>query len=149
MSQAVPAITRRRVISRSPDETAALGRQLAETLSSGDVIALYGPLGSGKTCFAQGVGRGLGVTEPITSPTFTLIQEYPGRMPLYHLDLYRLETHRELRELGLEEYFYGAGVCLVEWADHGAAFLPDRRWDVHLDLVAENHQWRSVTIRRR
>ena len=108
------------IISHSEAQTRRLGARLAALLSPGDVIALAGGLGTGKTRFAQGVGLGLGVTEPITSPTFTLVREYRGpgvRLPLFHVDLYRIADAAETLTFGLEEYLYGDGVCLIEWAD--------------------------------
>ena len=111
-------------ITASAEETLALGRELAAALRPGDVIALSGMLGAGKTTLVKGVAAGLGVTEPVTSPTFTLIQEYEGRLPLYHIDLYRIKAEDELQELGLEEYLYGRGVTLIEWPEKAAAYLP-------------------------
>ncbi len=108
------------IISHSEAQTRRLGARLAGLLSPGDVIALVGGLGTGKTRFAQGVGRGLGVTEAITSPTFTLVREYRGsgiRLPFFHVDLYRVENAAQTLTFGLDEYLYGDGVCLIEWAD--------------------------------
>lgn len=108
------------IISHSEAQTRRLGAHLAELLSAGDVIALVGGLGTGKTRFVQGVGRGLGVQEAITSPTFILVREYRGpgiRLPLFHVDLYRIGGAAEVLTLGLEEYLYGDGVCFIEWAD--------------------------------
>jgi tRNA threonylcarbamoyladenosine biosynthesis protein TsaE len=108
------------IISHSEAQTRRLGARLAELLSPGDVIALAGGLGTGKTRFVQGVGRGLGVQETIISPTFTFVREYGGasvRLMLFHIDLYRIEDVAEVATLGLDEYLYGDGVCLIEWAD--------------------------------
>lgn len=121
------------IISNSEAQTRRLGARLAELLSPGDVIALTGGLGTGKTRFAQGVGRGLGVREAIISPTFTLIREYRGpriRLPFFHVDLYRIEKAAEALTFGLEEYLYGDGICLVEWADRLQAgqLPPDYLW---------------------
>lgn len=116
------------VISHSEAQTRRLGARLAELLSPGDVIALAGGLGTGKTRFAQGVGRGLGVQETIVSPTFTLVREYRGpsvRLPFFHIDLYRIHDEAETLTLGLDEYLYDDGVCLIEWADRvGSSQLP-------------------------
>ena len=99
---------------RSPSETQRFAAELAVTAKAGDVFCLCGPLGAGKTAFAQGFARGLGVTEPVTSPTFTLMQTYTsGRLPLYHFDLYRTEG---VINLDFEDYLYGDGICLIEWA---------------------------------
>ncbi|MDR2356165.1 MAG: tRNA (adenosine(37)-N6)-threonylcarbamoyltransferase complex ATPase subunit type 1 TsaE [Clostridiales Family XIII bacterium] len=110
---------------RDESETRALGLELAARARPGTVIALIGDLGTGKTTLTKAVAEGLGVAENITSPTFTIIKEYgSGRLPLYHFDLYRIGDAEELYALGFEEYFYGAGVTVVEWADRAAALLP-------------------------
>lgn len=108
----------------SAEETFELGRRFAAFLTPGTVVALSGELGAGKTAFAKGVACGLGVTAHVTSPTFTLINEYQGRLPFYHMDAYRLEDEEEIWQLGLEEYFAGPGVVLVEWPERVAALLP-------------------------
>ncbi len=127
-------------ISHSPDQTRRLGARLGALLQAQDVICLEGELGTGKTCLAQGVGRGMGVEEPITSPTFTLIAEYHPPAPalvLYHIDVYRLESPAaEALAFGLDDYLAGDGVCLIEWADRIRAVLPEERlWITlrHLD----------------
>src|SRR6188474_3546299 len=106
--------------------TEALGRRLGALLFPGAVVALVGQLGAGKTHFARAIAEGLGVKNPaaVNSPTFTLIHEYPARLPIYHFDAYRLAGAREFADLGVEEYFHGDGVCLVEWADRVAITLP-------------------------
>ncbi len=114
-------------------EAEALGMELAERLRPGSVVALTGDLGVGKTTFTKAVAKGLGVTDLLTSPTFTIIHEYrDGRIPLYHFDVYRIEDEEELYELGYEEYFYGDGVCVVEWADRIAGFLPPDTIHIHI-----------------
>jgi tRNA threonylcarbamoyladenosine biosynthesis protein TsaE len=118
-------------ISRSEEQTRRLGSQLGKLLQRGDVICLAGELGTGKTCFAQGIGQGLGIEEPITSPSFTFVKEYRqgGALTLYHVDLYRIENVKETLTLGLEEYLYGDGACVVEWADRAIEALPaDHLW---------------------
>jgi tRNA threonylcarbamoyladenosine biosynthesis protein TsaE len=117
----------------SGDETMALAGAVAPLLQPGDVIVLAGDLGSGKTTFAKGVGRGLGVAEPVVSPTFTIVREYEGRLPLVHVDVYRLDHLQELHDLGLEELIDGEAVTLVEWGDVVASYLPADRLDVSLD----------------
>ncbi|GAB6158458.1 tRNA (adenosine(37)-N6)-threonylcarbamoyltransferase complex ATPase subunit type 1 TsaE [Desulfotomaculum varum] len=120
------------VVSRSPAETRQLGQKMAGLLQAGDIICLNGDLGAGKTAFSQGVAEGLGINGPVTSPTFTLINEYEGRLPLYHFDVYRLEGPADMEDLGYEEYFYGQGVCLIEWAQRVADILPEQRLDICL-----------------
>ena len=114
-------------ISQSVAETVAYGGRRAQSLHAGDVLALAGDLGSGKTQFVKGLVAGLGSDDEVTSPTFTLIHEYTsGRLPVYHLDFYRLNHRDELRQLGLEDYFNGEGVCVIEWADRFPEILPAR-----------------------
>lgn len=131
------------IVSHSPEETADWGRKLGGLLGAGDVVALIGELGAGKTALAQGILRGLGVPEEtyIASPTFTLINEYRGRIPLYHLDFYRLDHPSDCANLGLEECLGGAGVALVEWADKMPALLPG-------DHLAIRLAYRDETTRR-
>lgn len=107
------------LMSESVERTHALGQTLGALTQAGDVVLLEGELGAGKTAFTQGIGQGLGVAATINSPTFTILKEYEGRLPLYHFDLYRLDEPDELYELGFEDYFRGAGVCVVEWAERG------------------------------
>jgi tRNA threonylcarbamoyladenosine biosynthesis protein TsaE len=120
--------------SDGPEATHRLGRSLGPHLAPGDVIALAGTLGAGKTVFAQGVAAGLGVEVGVTSPTFTLINEYAGRIPLYHVDLYRLAGPVDAGAIGLEEYLGGDGVALVEWPERAPALLPDDHLVVALYL---------------
>ena len=114
------------MVLRGEEETREYGRKLAEKARPGQVIALVGDLGAGKTTLAKYIAEGLGVEERITSPTFTLIHEYQsGRLPFYHFDVYRLEDPEEMYELGYEEYFYGEGLCVVEWADKVEEMIPE------------------------
>jgi tRNA threonylcarbamoyladenosine biosynthesis protein TsaE len=131
--------------SRSPEETHAVGVRLAERLRPGDVVALTGELGAGKTCFTQGLARGLGVTGRVVSPTFVLVNEYRGRLPVHHVDAYRTESLTELLDLGLDELFSGDGVTVVEWADKLLPLLPARAIHVHIEGVGDEP--RIVTIR--
>ena len=109
------------------------GRALAKTLTPGSIIALTGNLGAGKTTLTRAIGEGLGVKEQITSPTFTLIHEYDsGRLPLYHFDVYRIEDEEEMEWLGYEEYFFGTGVCIVEWAEKIKNLLPENTIRIQL-----------------
>ncbi|XHR28783.1 MAG: tRNA (adenosine(37)-N6)-threonylcarbamoyltransferase complex ATPase subunit type 1 TsaE [Chthoniobacteraceae bacterium] len=118
------------IISHHPQETLELGRALAAELRRGDVLALAGDLGAGKTHFTKGLAEGLGVEADVTSPTFTLVHEYPGgRLPLVHIDLYRLEEPTEVLGIGLDDYLFGDGVTVIEWADKFEALMPpDVRW---------------------
>lgn len=109
----------------SAQETASLGKKLAQQLQPGSICALNGDLGVGKTVFAQGIAQGLGITEPICSPTFTILQVYEeGRIPFYHFDVYRIGDLEEMEEIGYEDYFYGGGFTMVEWADRIAELMP-------------------------
>ena len=114
------------IISHSAEETFAAGRAFAATVRRGEVLALCGDLGAGKTHFVKGLAAGLGVDADVTSPTFTLIHEYPGgSLPLYHVDFYRLEETSDALKIGIEEYFNGDGVTAIEWADKFAELVPD------------------------
>jgi tRNA threonylcarbamoyladenosine biosynthesis protein TsaE len=119
------------------EETAAVGESLGRTLGRGDVVALYGELGTGKTCFTQGLARGLDVDVRATSPTFVLVNEYRGRLPVYHVDAYRTESASELLELGLLDLLGGDGVTVVEWADKAESVLPDRTVRVRIGGVGD------------
>lgn len=134
------------VVSRSPEETEAAGEALGRALGPGDVVGLCGELGAGKTCFVRGVARALGVERRPLSPTFALVGEYRGVRPVYHVDAYRTESLAEVAALGLEEYFDGAGVTLVEWADKLRPLLPARTICVLIDGVGDEP--RTITIRR-
>jgi tRNA threonylcarbamoyladenosine biosynthesis protein TsaE len=116
----------RRLVSRSPAETQAIGERLGARLGPGAVVACTGELGAGKTCFLQGLARGLGVTGEVTSPTFVLVNQYRGRLPVYHVDAYRTASLGELMDLGLEEMLHGDGVTVIEWADKLLPLLPAR-----------------------
>lgn len=122
------------LLSQSPQQTQKLAQRLASSLRAGDLLVLTGDLGAGKTTFVQGLARGLGVKDLITSPTFTIIREYYGTLPLYHFDLFRLEHPRELEDLGYEEYFNGEGVVVIEWGDKAKKLLPED------SLVIEFHR---------
>ncbi|MBI2154470.1 MAG: tRNA (adenosine(37)-N6)-threonylcarbamoyltransferase complex ATPase subunit type 1 TsaE [Candidatus Rokubacteria bacterium] len=123
--------------SRSPEETQRLGEALGRRLKAGDVVATIGELGAGKTCFLQGLARGLGVTETATSPTFVLINQYRGRLPVYHVDAFRTTSLAELLDLGLEELFYGEGVTVVEWADKLLPLLPPHAVTVRISGLGD------------
>jgi tRNA threonylcarbamoyladenosine biosynthesis protein TsaE len=127
------------IVSHSPEETQALGRKLGELAKEGDVILLVGGLGTGKTCLVQGLARGLGIRESTLSPSFVILRIYQGRLPLYHLDFYRLEE-KDVLDLGLEEYLSGEGIAAVEWADRCKTLWPPEYLLVSLDLLAENER---------
>lgn len=130
-------------VTDSPEATRALAKDWAFRLKPGAVLALAGDLGSGKTCFVQGLAEGLGVPAKaaVTSPTFVLIHEYPGgRLPLYHFDFYRLERRQEAIDLHLEEYWDSNGVSVVEWADKFAALFPERTQWIHFKVLSENER---------
>jgi tRNA threonylcarbamoyladenosine biosynthesis protein TsaE len=121
-----------RALTHSTDETLALAGTVGELLRAGDVVSLVGDLGAGKTVFARGVARALGVTEPVVSPSFTIVREYDGRMPLVHVDVYRIDTVQELYDLGFEELVRDDAVTLVEWGDMIDGLLPVDRLNVRL-----------------
>ena len=132
-------------ISNSPDETESFGRQFAGTVKPGNVIALTGDLGSGKTQFAKGLAAGLGAKTAVTSPTFTLIHEYAGgRLPLYHFDFFRIEDPQAAGRLGLDEYFFGDGVSVVEWADRFPDLIPENALWISFETKSENE--REITV---
>ena len=126
----------------SPEQTRLLAERLGRLLQSGDVVALMGELGSGKTLFSQGLAQGLEVPETfyITSPTFAIVNEYPGRVPFYHLDLFRVSVIAEFSELGLEEILYGRGAVAIEWAERLGEDLPAERLEVHFRFLGEEER---------
>ncbi len=124
--------------SGSPEKTYMLGKVMGTLVQPGDLVCLNGELGVGKTVFAKGFAAGLGITERVASPTYTLINEHHGRMPLYHMDVYRLNDADEMYDLGYEEYFYGQGVSLVEWAETVKEVLPDERLDIIITQTDDN-----------
>lgn len=133
----------------SAAETYALGKKIGETAKPGDVYTLVGDLGVGKTVFTQGIADGLGITEPVSSPTFTIVQVYEeGRMPFYHFDVYRIGDIEEMDEIGYEDYFYGEGLCMIEWANLIEEILPDKRYDVTIEKDLEKgFDYRKITIK--
>ena len=135
----------------SPEETKALGQKIGTEALPGSVYTLIGDLGVGKTVFTQGIAEGLGITEPICSPTFTIVQVYEeGRMPFYHFDVYRIGDIEEMEEIGYEDYFYGEGVCMIEWANLIEEILPQKRWDITIEKDLEKgFDYRKITINRR
>jgi len=133
------------IATRSAEETEVAGEQLGRTLQAGDVVALTGELGAGKTCFVQGLARGLGVGALATSPTFVLINEYRGRLPVHHVDAFRTASLTELMDLGLPDLFDEGGVTVVEWADKVSPLLPSRT--IHVEIAGVGDEPRQITIR--
>ncbi len=126
------------VVTYGPEQTQALGRALGVAARAGDVFLLAGVLGAGKTCLTQGILWGLGLDEYARSPTFVLVAEYRARLTLYHVDLYRLDNVDEVEALGLDEYLYGDGVCVVEWADKAPGAFPPEHLSIRLEALDEN-----------
>lgn len=118
-------------------ETIALGEALGAKLQAGDMIALFGDLGAGKTTLTKGIARGMGLPDDVHSPTFTLIHEHLGELPLYHVDLYRLVSENEVEGIGIEEYIYGDGVTIIEWADRMKSMLPPERIDIEIRMIGD------------
>ena len=134
-------------LTHSEAETETLGARLAEGLRPGAVVACRGDLGVGKTAFTRGLARGLGCRERVTSPTFTIVNEYEGgRLPLFHFDLYRLERAEDLFDIGWDDYLDRGGVCAVEWSERAAEALPPETVCVTLRRCPENESWRAVTV---
>ena len=137
--------------SYKPEDTFAIGEKLGRDAKPGQLCTLTGDLGAGKTVLTQGIAKGLGVREPVNSPTFTIAQVYDsGRMPLYHLDVYRIGDMEEMEEIGYEDYFYGEGLCIVEWADLIAELIPEE----HVQIVIEKDpekgsDYRRITVRQK
>jgi tRNA threonylcarbamoyladenosine biosynthesis protein TsaE len=125
---------------RSPEQTQEFGTRLGKIARSGDVVLLTGKLGAGKTCLTQGIAWGLDIDDYAISPSFVLVRELYGRLPLYHLDFYRLENLEEIAELGLDEYFYGQGVSVVEWADRALSLLPPENLLIEMDYVSDSER---------
>ncbi len=132
----------------SPEETLQLGQSLGEKAVPGQVYTLIGDLGVGKTVLTQGIAAGLSIDEPICSPTFTIVQEYDsGRIPFYHFDVYRIGDVEEMDEIGYEDYIYGDGLCLIEWANLIEEILPDKRTEISIEKDLEKgFDYRKITI---
>ena len=134
--------------SNSPEETFELGRSIGLNAKPGDVFTLLGDLGAGKTLFTQGVAAGLGIDEPVNSPTFTILQVYEeGRLPLYHFDVYRIGDESEMDEIGSDDYFYGDGVCIIEWADIIKGIIPKKHTRVTIERdLTKGNDYRKIII---
>jgi tRNA threonylcarbamoyladenosine biosynthesis protein TsaE len=133
----------------SPEETWAFGEKIGREAKPGDVLTLVGDLGVGKTVFTQGVAAGLGITEPVNSPTFTIVQVYEqGRIPFYHFDVYRIGDIEEMDEIGYEDYFYGTGVTMIEWANLIEEILPETYREIRIEKDLEKgFDYRKITIK--
>ena len=140
-------VTTLQLTSHSPEQTQHLGAQLGELARPGDVFLLSGTLGSGKTCLTQGIAWGLGIKEYASSPSFVIVREHHGRFPLYHVDLYRLDLIEEIADLGLDEYIYNDGICVIEWAEKGTAVLPQENLFIKLDYVSDTERSLSLEAR--
>ena len=140
--------TSRVIETNSPEETLALGEQLGRAAQPGDVYTLVGDLGVGKTVLTQGIAHGLEIDEPICSPTFTIVQVYEeGRMPFYHFDVYRIGDIEEMDEIGYEDYFYGEGLTMIEWANLIEEILPEHRKEITIEKNLEKGiDYRRITI---
>lgn len=133
-------------ITRSPFETEKLGAALAACLSPGQVVAFRGTLGAGKTAFTRGLARGLGITDPVTSPTYTIVNEYlGGRIPLFHFDMYRLKSAGDLFDIGWDDYLERGGICVVEWSEYVSEALEDPI-TVTIEKIPDQEDSRSITI---
>ena len=140
--------TSRVIETNSPEETLALGEHLGRAAQPGDVYTLVGDLGVGKTVLTQGIAQGLEIDEPICSPTFTIVQVYEeGRMPFYHFDVYRIGDIEEMDEIGYEDYFYGEGLTMIEWANLIEEILPEHRKEITIEKNLEKgFDYRRITI---
>lgn len=130
------------------EDTFEIGKKLGAKAKPGEVICLFGDLGVGKTVLAKGIAEGLAIDEPINSPTFTILQVYDeGRIPLYHFDVYRIEDPEEMYEIGFEDYFYGQGVCIIEWANIIEEILPTERTIINIEKdLDKGFDYRKITI---
>ena len=134
-------------ISRSPEDTARISAEIATQLRAGDIILYEGDMGAGKTTFTKGLAAALGITDPVTSPTFALVNEYTeGRLPLFHFDMYRLAGSEDLFDIGWEDYLARGGVCAVEWSEQVADALPEDAVTVTLARHPDHDGWRIITV---
>ena len=140
-----PAVQKQKFQSHSTEQTIALGAELGKRLRRGDIVALHGPLGAGKTTLVKGIARSLLIEDPVTSPSFTIIAEYDGFLEgapivLYHVDLYRIGHPQEIEDLGIEEILNGSGICVIEWAEKAAAFLPESAIHIEIGLLEDENR---------
>ena len=144
----MPDKNRMEIETWNADETFAVGEKLGQKAEAGQIYTLIGDLGVGKTVFTQGVAKGLGIHQPINSPTFTIIQEYEeGRIPFYHFDVYRIGDPMEMEEIGYEDYFYGQGICMIEWANLITELLPRNYFQITIEKdLNKGFDYRKITI---
>ena len=128
------------IISHSPEQTQKIGVRIGQLALPGDIFLLVGGLGAGKTCLTQGIAWGLDIKEYAVSPSFVVIRELHGRLPLYHIDFYRLDHLEEIAELGLDDYLYGNGVCVVEWAEKGLSLLPQEHLLIEISYLSDTER---------
>jgi tRNA threonylcarbamoyladenosine biosynthesis protein TsaE len=133
------------MISRSPEETEALGLKLGKILEAGTILCLSGDLGTGKTTLTKSIAKSLGVEEYVTSPSYTIVNEYEGRLPVYHFDVYRINEIEELYEIGYEEYFFGRGVTIIEWASMIMELIPDEAVKIEIERLDEQERKFVIT----
>ncbi len=134
------SISQLKLISHSPEQTQRLGVSIGELARPGDIFLLVGSLGTGKTCLTQGIAWGLDIKEYTLSPSFVIMRELYGRLPLYHIDLYRLDHIEEIADLGLDDYLYGNGVCVVEWAEKGLSVLPPEHLMIQISYLSDTER---------
>lgn len=135
-------------ISNSYDETVKIASDFAKTLKAGDVLCLYGDLGAGKTAFVQGLAKGLNINELVTSPTFTIVNEYDGTLPLYHFDVYRIADSDEMYEVGYDDYIFGEGISVIEWSELISDILPRNRYDIKVKKnIDMGEDYREIDIK--
>ena len=128
------------IISKNAEETKNIGKLIGEVLNPNDVLALFGELGAGKTVLIQGLAQGLGISDVPVSPSFVIVNEHKGKMPLYHVDLYRLSEGTEIQELGIEDYFKKGGVTVIEWAERAKELLPENSINIEIDVIDESRR---------
>ena len=134
-----------KLITHSPEQTQQLGTSIGKLALPGDVFLLIGELGTGKTCLTQGIAWGLDIREYTLSPTFVIMREHYGRLPLYHIDLYRLDHIEEIMDLGLDDYLYGGGVCVVEWAEKGLSIMPEEHLLIEISHLSGDERRFQLT----
>jgi len=136
--------------SNSEKETENIAKSLSKQLSPGDVLCLNGDLGVGKTAFVKGIAKGLGISEYISSPTFTIVNCYNGKLPLYHFDVYRISDSDEMFDIGFDEYIMGEGICIIEWSNIIADILPENRYEITINKNIDIHEdYREINIEKR